>query len=134
MQHTPTLIAPLTAHPTHWPATPKPAWFRAELEKFLPYPPTDKTTPTPNGGNITRARQWYRALSAAVVDTLETLPESASAAQVIFAVQRAVSADLDGDSPMMKPISDWTRQIVLAHALTAPAQLEAAGKTAEARI
>ena len=134
MQQTPILLAPPTAHPTHWPETPEPAWFRAELEKFLPYPPTDKTTPTPNGGNIQRAREWYHALSAAVVDALENLPEDASAAQVIQAVQTAVSADLHGDSPMMKPISAWTRQTVFAQALTAPAQLEAGKRRAEARI
>ena len=134
MLQTPTLIAPLTAHPTHWPETPEPAWFRAELEKFLPYPRRDKTMPTPTGGNIHHARLWYHALSAAIVDALENLPEDASAAQVIQAVQTAVSADLHDDSPMMKPISDWTRQAVFTHALTAPTQLEAAGKTAEARL
>ncbi|MCY3916332.1 MAG: hypothetical protein OXG49_10020 [Chloroflexi bacterium] len=127
MLQTPIMIAPPTAHPAQWPATPKPAWFRAELEKFLPYSRTSKAMPTPTGGNITRARQWYRALSVAVVEALETLPESASAAQVILAVQTAVNADLHDDNPMMKPISDWTRQTVFTHALTAPAQLEAAG-------
>ena len=129
-----TLIAPPTAHPTHWPATPDAAYFRAELARFLPYPRTDKTLPTPTGGNITRARQWYLALSAAVIRALESLPETASAAQVIFAVQTATSADLDGDSPMMSPIAAWTRQAVFTYALTAPVQLEAAGVTAEARI
>ena len=36
MLPTPTLIAPPTAHPTNWPATPDNAYFRAELAKFLP--------------------------------------------------------------------------------------------------
>lgn len=130
MHQTPILIAPPTAHPIHWPDTPEPAWFRAELEKFLPYPPTGKTTPTPTGGNIHRARLWYYALSAAVVDALENLPEDASAAQVIQAVQTAVNTDLHDDSPMMKPISAWTRLTVFTHALTAPAQLEAAARRA----
>ena len=126
MHQTPTLIAPPTAHPTNWPATPDNAYFRAELAKFLPYPRTDKTLPTPTGGNITRARQWYLALSAAVIRALESLPETASATETIIAVQTAASADLDGDSPMMSPIAAWTRQTVFTHTLTALAQLEAA--------
>ena len=130
MQQPPILIAPPTAHPTHWPETPEPAWFRAELEKFLPYPRTDKTLPTPTGGNITRARLWYRALSAAVIRALESLPETASATETILAVHTATSADLHDDSPMMAPIAAWTRQTVFTHALTAPAQLEAAAKRA----
>ena len=134
MHQAPTLIAPPTAHPTHWPATPDEAYFRAELAKFLPITGGDRRLPTPTGGNITRARQLYLALSAAVIRALESLPETASATETIIAVQTAASADLDGDSPMMSPIAAWTRQAVFTHALTAPAQLEAAGVTAEARI
>ena len=126
MLQAPTLIAPPTAHPTHWPETPEPAYFRAELEKFLPITGGDRSLPTPTAGNVTRARLWYHALSAAVVDTLESLPETASAAQVIIAVQTATSADLHDETTMLAPIAAWTRQTVFTHALTAPAQLEAA--------
>ena len=133
MLQAPTLIAPPTAHPTAWPATPDEAYFRAELARFLPYPRTDKSLPTPTGGNITRAMEWYLALSAAVIRALESLPETASAAQTILAVHTATSADLDGDSPMMSPIAAWTRQAVFTHALIAPTQLEAAA-TQDARI
>ena len=133
MLQAPTLIAPPTAHPAHWPATPDEAYFRAELAKFLPITGGDRSLPTPKGGNITRAMEWYHALSAAVIRALESLPETANATETILAVQTATSADLDGDSPMMTSIVAWTRQAVFTHALTAPAQLEAAA-TQDARI
>ena len=133
MLQAPTLIAPPTAHPTAWPATPDEAYFRAELARFLPYPRTDRSLPTPTGGNITRAMEWYLALSAAVIRALESLPETASAAQTILAVHTASSADLHDETTMLAPIAAWTRQAVFTHALTAPAQLEAAA-TQDTRI
>ena len=45
--------------------------------------------------------EWYLALSAAVIRALESLPETASAAQTILAVHTASSADLDGDETTM---------------------------------
>ena len=72
MQQTPTLIAPPAAHPSALArnARRRPG-FAPSWKSFCHTRSTDRTMPTPNGGNITRARQWYRALSAAVVDALE---------------------------------------------------------------